>query len=188
MSIINKTIKFLNENQIRIDVSDHPVYSYSKEVQWRNPTIFGHGKYLCLLRYLHIRLHGDLIKRSFLDSALAHTNLSTTDTSTIFDVNNIKRSRYCLQVGICVIYKLLKEAHADTQTNVSIFSWLEERSKISQIAYYWRLILNFQIQVPIFVRSVRTRNFLLNRKTLFYFLKWFFARDKYNYSRWATVY
>ena len=27
MSIIHKTIKFLNENQIPIDVSDHPVYS-----------------------------------------------------------------------------------------------------------------------------------------------------------------
>ena len=165
MSIINKTIKFLNENQIPIDVSDHPVYSYSKEVQWRNPTIFGHGKYLCLLRDLHISLHGDLIKRSFLDSALAHTNLSTTDTSTIFDVNDIKRSRYCLQVGICVIYKLLKEAYADTQSNVSLFSWLEERSKIRQMACYWRLILNFQIQILIFVRSVRTRNFLMNRKT-----------------------
>ena len=23
---------------------------------------------------------------------------------------------------------------------------------------------------------------------MFYFLKWFFALDKYNYSRWATVY
>ena len=133
-------------------------------------------------------LHGDLIKRSFLDSALAHTNLSTIGTSTIFDVNNIKRSRYCLQVGICVIYKLFKEAYADTQSNVSLFSWLEERSKIRQMACYWRLILNFQIQILIFVRSVRTRNFLMNRKTLFYFLKWVFARDKYNYSRWATVY
>ena len=36
MSIIHKTIKFLNENQIPIDVLDQPVYAYSKEVQWRN--------------------------------------------------------------------------------------------------------------------------------------------------------
>ena len=188
MSIIHKTIKFLNENQIPMDV-----YAYSKEVHWRHPTIFGHGKYLCLLGDLHIEqsilgLHGDLIKGSGLDSVLAHTNLSTIGTSTIVDVNNIKRSRYCLQVAICVIYKLLKEAHADSQNNLSLFDWLEERSKISQMAYYWRLILNFQIQVLIFVRSVQNGNFLLYRETLFYFLKWFFALDKYNYSRWATVY
>ena len=67
MSIIQKTIKFLNENQIPIDFLDQPVYAYSKEVQWRHPTIFDHGKYICLLGDLYIEqsilgLHGDLIK------------------------------------------------------------------------------------------------------------------------------
>ena len=133
-------------------------------------------------------MHGDLIKGSGLDSILAHTNLSTIETSIIVNVNNIKRSRYCLQVAICVIYKLLKEAHVDSQSILSLFDWLGERSKISQMAYYWRLILNFQTQVLIFVRSVRTGNFLLYRETLFYFLKWLFALDKYNHSRRATVY
>ena len=93
-----------------------------------------------------------------------------------------------MQVAICVIYKLLKEAHAHSQSNLSLFDWLEEKSKINQMAYYWRLILNFQIQVLIFVRSVRTGNILLYRETFFYFLKWFFALDKYNYSLWFTVY
>ena len=36
MSITYKTIKFLNENQIPIDVLDQPAYAYSKVVQWRN--------------------------------------------------------------------------------------------------------------------------------------------------------
>ena len=93
-----------------------------------------------------------------------------------------------MQVAICVIYKLLKQAHAHSQSNLSLFDWLEEKSKINQTVYYWGLILNFQIQVLIFVRSVRTGNFLLYRETLFYFLKWFFALDKYNYSLWLTVY
>ena len=44
MIIIHKAIKLLNENQITIDVSDQPVHAYSKEVQWLNHTIFGHGK------------------------------------------------------------------------------------------------------------------------------------------------
>ena len=52
---------------------------------------------------------------SGLESVLAHTNLSTIGTSTIVDVNNIKCSRYCLQVAICVIYKLLNEAHPITK-------------------------------------------------------------------------
>ena len=108
---------------------------------------------ICLLGDHHIEqsilgLHGNPMKESGLDSVLAH---------------------------ICVIYKLLKEAHADNQSNLSLFDWLEERSKISQMAYYWRLILNFQIQVLIFVRSVRTgklsivpRNFVLLSEMVFY--------------------
>ena len=69
-----------------------------------SPTIFGVTTLLlaieniCLLRDLHIEqsklgLHRDLIKESGLDSVLAHNNLSTISTSTIVDVNNIKRSR-----------------------------------------------------------------------------------------------
>ena len=45
MSIIHKTIKFLNENQIPTDVSDQPVCAYSKEVQWR------HSLFLALPHY-----------------------------------------------------------------------------------------------------------------------------------------
>ena len=161
MSIIHKTIKFLNENQIHIDVSDQPIYAYSKEVQGHHPPIFGHGKYLSWLGDLHIEqsilgLHGNLIKGTGLDSALAHTNLSNIGTSTIVDVNNIKRSRYCLQVAICTIYKLLKEAHANSQSHLLLlFDWLEKRPKISQMTF------NFQIQVLIFVTSVLNGNFLL---------------------------
>ena len=141
MSIIHKTIEFLNENQILIDASDQPVYAYLKEVQWHHPTIFGRGKYLCLLGDHHIEqpilgLHGNPMKESGLDSVLAYSNLSAIGTSTIVDVNNIKRSRYALHVGICVIYKLLKETHADNQSNLSLFDWFEERSKISQMACY----------------------------------------------------
>ena len=69
-----------------------------------SPTIFGVTTILlaieniCLLRDLHIEqsklgLHRDLIKESGLDSVLAHNNFSTISTSTIVDVNNIKRSR-----------------------------------------------------------------------------------------------
>ena len=89
---------------------------------------------------------------------------------------------------LCSIYRLLKVAHARSNSELPLFKWLDERCEVSQMAYYWRLILNFQIQVLIFVRSIREGNFPLYVETLFYFLKWFFALDKYNYSRWATIY
>ena len=39
----------------------------------------------------------------------------------------------------------------------------------------------------IFVRAIREGNFSLYLSTLYRFLKWFFALDRYNYARWATV-
>ena len=102
MSIIKKTIHFINESQIPVDASDQPVYGLFKEVQLRYPSIFGHDKYISLLGDLHMEhsillIHGQLIKGSGLDSILLHSKLSTEGTSAIVDANYIKSSVYrCL--------------------------------------------------------------------------------------------
>ena len=193
MTMIKKMINFISEHQIPVDVSDQPVYALSREVQLLDRCEFGPGKYVCLFGDLHIEqsllgLHGEIIKGSGLDTVMANSNLSTTGTSTIVDVNDVKRSRYCLQVAVCTIYKLLKDAHSKSQSDFSPLQWLDEQSKASQMCYYWKLILNFQLQILLFVRAVRQGNFKLYTETLFYFLKWYFGLDKYNYAHWATIY
>ena len=108
MGIIKKTINFTNEGQIPIDASDQSVYAISKEVQIRYPSEFGPEKYICTLGDLHMEqtgllVHGDFIKGSGLDTLFLHSNLSTDGTSAVVDVNDIKRSRYCLQVSVVFI-------------------------------------------------------------------------------------
>ena len=120
MKIIKATINFINPSQIPVDALDCPVYALSKQVQWQDPENFGVDKYVCLFGDLHIeiellRIHGELIKGSCLDSILESVNLSTMGTSSIIDVNNNKRARYCLQVASCVLYKLLKDACESNQ-------------------------------------------------------------------------
>ena len=193
MTIIKDTIGFINGDQVPVDVSDQPVFAKSKEIQLRHPTEFGAGKYVCLLGDLHIEqsiqvLHAALIKGSGLDGVLSRADLSTSGTSTIVDVNDLKRTRYCIQVAACSIFMLLKDAHSRSGSELSIFQWLDDKSKSSQMCYYWRMILLFQLQILIFVRSIRAGNFSLYVQTLHTFLKWYFALDKYNYSRWATIY
>ena len=61
-------------------------------------------------------------------------------------------------------------------------------SKTSQMFFYWRLILDIQLHILLFVRAIRQGNFELYLETLFRLLKWYFALDKYNYARWATIY
>ena len=193
MTIIKATIHFLNERQIPVDVSDQPLFALSKELQIRLASVFGPGKYVCMFGDLHIEqsllvLHGQIVKGSGLDDVLGSAKLSTIGTSTIVDVNDIKRTRYCLQVSVCAIYKLLKKAHEKSGSVSSLFEWLDEASESSEMCYYWRLIMNFQIQILVFVRAVREGNFKLYVETLYKFLKWYFALDKYNYARWATIY
>ena len=192
MTIIKSTIHFLNEKQIPVDASDQPLFALSKEIQIRLAPVFGLGKYVCMFGDLHLEqsllvLHGEIVKGSGLEDVLASAKMSTTGTSTIADVNDIKRTRYCLQVSVCAIYKLLKEAHEKSQSKLSPFEWLDQVSKSSEMCYYWRLIMNFQLQILIFVRALREGDFKLYVETLYGFLKWYFALDKYNYARWATI-
>ena len=40
--------------------------------------------------------------------------LSIIGADSLVTVDDIKRARYCLQVGACVIYSKLKQAHMDS--------------------------------------------------------------------------
>ena len=70
---------------------------------------------------------GEVTSGSGLAEILENNDLSLIATSTaILDVNNIKRSRCCLQVSLCAIYKKLKEAHTSSNSPLPIFEWLEQ--------------------------------------------------------------
>ena len=111
---------------------------------------------------------------------MAKCSLSTIGTSTLVDSYHIKRSRYCLQVSVAAIYKLLKIAHSRSGSELSPLEWLDQSSLNSQMCFYWRMILNFQLLVLLHVHSIREGKFKLYLDTLYQGLKWYFALDKYN--------
>ena len=89
-------------------MSDCSVFAKSKEVQMRRPLVFDSGNYVRLLVDLHkeqslLVLHGKLIKDSDLESVLSEADLSTSGTSTIVDVKDLKCTRYCIQIAACSI-------------------------------------------------------------------------------------
>ena len=51
-------------------------------------------------------------------------------------VSNIKRASYCLQVGACLIYSKLKQAHMDSGSDKLILLWLANKSKINEMYFY----------------------------------------------------
>ena len=126
MGIIKKIIYFTNKDQVPIDALDQPAYAISKEVQICYPLEFWPEKYICALGDLRMEhtgflVHGDFIKGSGLDILFLHSKLSTNGTSAVVDVNDIKPSRYCLQVFAVV----------------SILCWKNHTLKVEVHYRYW---------------------------------------------------
>ena len=192
MDIIKRSTALLNPDQIPVDVCDQPIYALTKEIQWRYPDTFGNSKYFCLFGSLHIEksmlvVHGQIIKGTGLDKILTSCGLSIAGTQAIVNVNHIKQARYCLQVVICVLFQLLLDTHRESGDISHPSSWLENKSKESQMCFFWKLVLEVQINILIFIRSIREGNFSLYISSLRNFVKWYFALDHYNYARWISV-
>ena len=94
------------------------------------------------------------------------------------DVNGIKRSWYCLQVSVAVIYALLKRAHVESGSDLSVLDWLDEAATHSKMCSYWKMMLNFGVLLLIYMRSIREGNFELYVASLYRMLPWFFALDR----------
>ena len=107
--------------------------------------------------------------------------------STNADVNSIKRARCCIQVTLCALYKKLTEAVESDGATMSPFEWLSQQAKTSQSCFYWKLVMEYQIHLLVFVRSIREGNFQLYIESLQKLIKWTFVFDKINYSRWLSV-
>ena len=133
-------------------------------------------------------VHGGFIKRSSLNTLFLHSKLSTDGTSAVVDVNDIKRSRYCLQVSVVFIYILQKKTYVESGSALSVLDSLDEAAKHSQMCFYWKMILNFEVLLLIYMRSIREGKFELYLASLYRMLPWFFALDRYNYARCAIVY
>ena len=73
--------------------------------------------------------HADFIKGSGLDTLIFHSKLSIDGTSVVVYVNALKHSWYCLQVSVVVIYTLLKKAHVESGSALSVLDWLDEAAK-----------------------------------------------------------
>ena len=119
MNIISNTINTLNPSQIPADTADQPILAFTKELMIRFPDKFGPDKYFCSFGSLYIVkllliICGQVIEGSGLDEIVCKCALSIIGADSLVTVDDIKRARYCLQVGACVIYSKLKQAHMDS--------------------------------------------------------------------------
>ena len=151
----------LNPQQVTaVDCSGQSIYALSKIIQWKYPE-FAFPKYFALFGALHIEkelliANGHLVAGVGLDEILGDTYIDTAglQTATV-DVNHIHKARYSIQLSVVSIYTCLKKAHKASNSVLPLFPWVEERSSSSRMFKYWMLIMKFQINCLVFIRSTR---------------------------------
>ena len=81
----------------------------------------------------------------------------------------------------------MKLVYNETDGNVPLNQWIQERQRASDMFYFWNLIMRFQKLILIFLRSLRTHNFILYINSLVHLIKYAFILDRKCYSRWLSV-
>ena len=81
-------------------------------------------------------------------------------TATV-EVNLIHKARYSVRLSVVQICICLKEA---SKTVLPSYSWTEELSLFSCMFKYWTLIMKFQIDYLVSIRSMREDNFIFLTK------------------------
>ena len=167
MKLNVKAVNALNPGQT--DVSDCPVYALTKEAQYRFPNQFTDS--FAMFGGLHIEqcllvIHGQFVQDSGLKDILGTCSLATIGVGAVVDVNQIKRARYCVQVTLCALYRKLVDAAKKEDTALTPIQWLNNKSSSSGMCYYWSLVIDLQIEILAFVRSIREGNFHLYVQSL----------------------
>ncbi len=200
MNIVMNAVSFLNPGKIPIITVDQPLYALCKQIQWRWPELYGEEHFIVMCGGLHIEMNafkvlGDLLDGSGWTGALTQANIATSGTADSYlKVSHLTHTRHAHQVTAAALYILLHKAYTeycssqeDSDGLQSLESWSENRADASPQFHFWFTILQLQLQVLIFVRSLREADFKLYTESLGQIVSWFFALNHTNYARWIPI-
>ncbi|CAG9770258.1 unnamed protein product [Ceutorhynchus assimilis] len=114
---------------------------------------------------------------------------SNSFAEAVMKVTHITKARSLHQITAATLYILLMEAYDSENSNqaTSISEWVDEKSKSSSTFEYWILLLNLEILLLCFVRSIRLGDYVLFKDSLREALPWIFIFNHSNYARWLTI-
>ncbi|KAJ8396338.1 hypothetical protein AAFF_G00019150 [Aldrovandia affinis] len=151
------------------------------------PLFYDQAKSVAMIRHSM-----DVVKRAV---DILNPGVASTGTADSFlKAAHVTRTRRAHQVTASSLYLLLKEAYSqytsgleEGQDPMPLDDWCAERVDASPQFQFWFIILQLELAVLIYVRSVREENFLLYTDALSKLVPWFFALGHTNYARWIPV-
>ena len=133
-----------------------------------------------------LKINGQLLSGTGIDEILDQSDLSIIGVKTaVCDVNHLKKARYALQVVVFCLFKKLNSAHNKSGSSLSLHEWAKKQS--SAMFSYWYGILEFQINILMFVRSFRESNLTLLITILEEAIHLCFALDHIHYASYVFI-
>lgn len=138
---------------------------------------------------------GDLLEGSGWTGALVQANIASPGTADSFlKASHVTRTRRAHQITASSLYLLLQKAYTEYSNDLnqgdnlmSLADWCTERAALCPQVKFWWIILQLELLVMIYVRSIREGNFLLYIDALTKIVPWFFALGHTHYARWIPV-
>ena len=100
----------------------------------------------------------------------------------------VKRSRYSHQVTLATLILLSKQAFEAQSTFDNYDEWRAFNEKESVSTKYWFTVIDMELILFMFVKSLRESNFDLFIRCIEQMMPWMHSLDHVNYARWMSVF
>lgn len=180
MDIITNITHFLNPQQTPVMCGDQPLYTIGKLIQWNWPDLYGENKFVMMFAPFHIEkaflgVIGQYMTGCGWISIVVNAGLTPRGSAeALLKVTYVKKSRTAHEVTVAALYKLLIAAHAADSPDVPLETWTDEKADKSPTFKFWLTLLNLEILLLSFVRSLREGNYNLFKECLKEMISWFF--------------
>ena len=195
ITIIKETTEHLNPGQIPVVVMDQPLFSLAKQIQWTWPHL-SEEHFVVMLGALHIEMAMGNMLGKWLDgsgwsSALIEAGVAISGrTAALLSASHVKCSRYAHQVTVASLYFLQNSAHHSYCKELLPYKepltfkvWCQTKSEQHPQFYYWATVMELELLMLQFIRSLREGNFNDYLNSLNQLAPWFFALDHVHYAR-----
>lgn len=200
MKLVDAVVQHLNTGQIPIVTMDQPLFGIAKQIQWAWPDVFGEDKFVVLMGGLHIEMNavkllGDFLRGSGWAAILIKSGVTTSGRAdAILKGSHVTRCRYVHQVTAASLhllrisaYQSYSESLSAGESGMDFKTWCDHNVETIPQFKYWSLVLELELLVLQFVRSLREADFLLYVQCLGQLVPWMFAMDHTNYARWLPI-
>ena len=199
LTVVETATKHLNPSQVPVVTYDQPLYALAKQIQWHWPDKFGEERFVIMMGGLHIEMAALRMLGHWLDGsgwvhALVQSEIASAGVAESFiHASHVKRSCYAHTVTAATLYICMRNVYVECIKDIppdkkpTFEEWRVQREEISTQFKYWSTVLQLQLIMLTFVRSLREGNFELYIESLQQLAPWFFLLDQTNYARWLPV-